>query len=48
MEKKFEPIPAFNDHTNCKGHGNWMLDCTFEKEEERGVLIKALDNYIEE
>lgn len=39
--------PKFNDHVNCKGHANWMLDCTFEKEEEREVMKKSLDNYLQ-
>lgn len=47
MEKTLKPIPRFNDHgANCKGHGNWMLDCTYEKQEDRDNLIKVLDNYI--
>lgn len=47
FEKKFEPIPPFNDHgSSCKGHANWMLDSTLETEEERSVLIKAIDNYL--
>lgn len=46
MEKEYKPIPSFNDHQNCKGHANWMLDCTFTKEEERELMIKSLDNYI--
>lgn len=46
--KKPNPIPRFNDHgPACKGHANWMLDCTFEKQEERDVMINALNNYID-
>lgn len=46
METKFKPIPPFNDHgAVCKGHANWMLDCTYEKKEDREMLLKILDNY---
>ena len=46
-ERTYEPIPAFNDHgSTCKGHGNFMLDCTYEKKEDREILIKALDSSI--
>ncbi len=44
---ELKPIPRFNDHgAGCKGHANWMLDCTFEKQEERDVMIQTLDHYI--
>lgn len=46
IEKKFKPIPAFNDHPNCKGHGNYMLDCTYETQEERDLLSKCIDNVL--
>jgi len=47
MTKTFEPIPRFNDHgAGCKGHLNWMLDCTMEKQEEREIMIKSIENYI--
>ena len=47
MDQKLRPIPRFNDHgVNCKGHANWMLDCTFENQEDRDVLIRVLDKYI--
>lgn len=45
MTEKLKPIPVFNPHTNCKGHANFMLDCTYEKQEERDLLIKVLENY---
>jgi len=48
MIEKLKKIKAFNDHSNCKGHGNWMLDCEFESQEDRDVLIKCLNNYIDE
>lgn len=48
-DKKFKPIPKFNDHgSSCSGHANVMLDCTYEKQEERNLIIHCLDNYIEE
>lgn len=47
MEKTYKPIPRFNDHgAGCKGHGNSMLDCTYEKKSERDNLINVLNNYI--
>jgi len=47
--KKLEAIPRFNDHgSSCSGHANEMLDCTYEKQEDRNRIIKCLDNYIEE
>lgn len=45
-QKKFKAIPAFKDHTNCQGHGNAMLDNTFETEDERNLLGKILDRLI--
>lgn len=44
--KIYEPIAPFKDHQNCKGHGNYMLDCTFETREERDMMIRVLDNHI--
>lgn len=44
---QYEKVPAFNDHLNCKGHANFMLDCEYEKKEERDLLVSVLDNYIE-
>jgi hypothetical protein len=42
-------IPKFNDHgSNCKGHANYMLDCEYENQEDRELLVKVLDNYIDE
>ena len=47
MEKKLEPIPRHNNHgQECKGHANWMLDCTFETQEERDIMISVLDKHI--
>lgn len=47
METKYKPIPRFNDHgAGCKGHANWMLDCTFEEQEDRDSMVKALDSTI--
>ena len=45
--KEYEKIPSFNDHPNCKGHANFMLDCEYEKKEDRDLLVNCLDNYIE-
>ena len=49
--EKLEPIEKFNDckargHT-CKGHNNHWLDCTYETQDERDLLVKILDNRIE-
>lgn len=42
-------IPRFNDHgAGCKGHANHMLDCEYERQEDRDVMIKVLDKYIGE
>lgn len=46
-EKKFEPIKAFNDHPGCKGHANYMLDCTYEKKEDRDLMMEILTKYID-
>ncbi len=43
---KIEKTKPFNDHSQCQKHANWMLDSTLEKEEEREVLISAIDNYL--
>ncbi len=50
MEKqlKLRPIRSFNDHINCKGHANSVLQCTYETQEERDLLSKILGNYIDE
>ena len=42
-----EPIPKFNDHPNCKGHANFMLDCEYTEKEDRNLLVKVLENYID-
>ena len=47
MEKKLTPIPRFNNHgKECEKHANWMLDCTFENQEERDLMINVLDKHI--
>jgi len=48
-EKEFYSEP-FNEHAsqNCKGHGNNLTSDTYENEEQRELLVKILDNYIEE
>lgn len=46
-EEVFAPIPKFNDHGSaCSGHANFMLDCTYEKKEDRELLSRVVDNYI--
>lgn len=48
MEKEFESIPRFNDHgSTCSGHGNYVLDCEYKIKDQRDLLVKVLDNYIE-
>ncbi len=45
--KKLKPIPRFNDHGGtCKGHANFMLDCTYEEQEDRDALSRILSRYI--
>ena len=46
MEKKYKPIKPFNDHQNCRGHANFMLDSTLESEADRQIVIQAVENYI--
>lgn len=45
-KKIYKPIPPFNDHQNCSGHQNYMLDCTYETKEEVELIKGILDNYI--
>lgn len=45
-EKELPQIKAFNDHQNCKGHENHMLDCEYTKQEERDLIKKCVSNYI--
>ena len=47
--KQYEPIPSFtpDSHKSCKRHADYLLDCEFKTKEERVLLIKCLDNYIE-
>lgn len=44
-DKIYKPIPAFNDHSNCKGHANVLLDSTYETKEEVDLVKKIIDNY---
>lgn len=44
--KKYKPILPFKDCHNCKGHSNYYLDCTYETQEERELLVKVIENYI--
>jgi len=47
-EKIYKQTPRFNDHgSSCKGHSNALLDCTFETQDEVDLLVKILDNYVE-
>jgi len=45
-EKIYKPIKAYNDHQNCKGHANVLLDSTYETKEEVELIKKVIDNYI--
>lgn len=47
QEKRYSLVKSFNDHPNCKGHANAVLDDTFERKEERELLSNILDNYME-
>lgn len=48
-KKTFEAIPKLNDHgSSCSGHANYMLDCTYEKQEDRTLIVSCLNNYIED
>lgn len=43
-EYKYKSFPRFNDHvSSCKGHANFMMDCEFEKEEDRSLMISVLE-----
>ena len=48
MDKEFKPIPRFIPESckGCKGHGIYMLDCDYTKKEDRDLLNKVLDDYI--
>ena len=48
MEKQYPKVEPFKDHQNCSGHANYMLDCTYEKIEERNALVKTINNYVKE
>ena len=48
MKKKYKPIPAFNPHSNCKGHQDSLLDSPLDTDEDRALLTRVLENYIEE
>ena len=45
---KYKSFSPFNDHSNCKGHANSMLDSTYETEEERELLMKIISRLIKE
>lgn len=47
-EYKYPKFAPFNDHQGCKGHANYFLDCSYEKEDDRELIQKVLSNYIEE
>lgn len=49
MKKTYAKVPKFVPDTckNCKGHGVEMLDCEYTEKEDRNLLIKVLNNYIE-
>ena len=42
-------IEKFNDHgSSCKGHKNFMLDCTYEDQKDRDLLTKVIGNHVDE
>lgn len=41
-------IPSYNPHTNCPGHGIYMLDCEYEDKQDRDLLVKVLEHYTNE
>ena len=45
-EEELTAIPRFNDHGNCQGHANYMLDCEYKTKKERVDIIKCISNYI--
>ncbi len=47
-KKTLPTIKPFNDHQSpqCKGHANFMLDCTYETIEEREQIVKSISNYL--
>ena len=47
--EKLKSYPRFNDHgKDCQKHANWMLDCEFISKEDRDILVKALENAMQE
>ena len=47
MTQQQTKFPPFNDHgAGCKGHANFLLDCTYEKQEDRDLLVTVLSAYI--
>lgn len=46
MNYKNKSFKPFNDHSNCKGHGNFMLDSSLEEETDRVAVIQAINNYL--
>jgi hypothetical protein len=49
MPPKLTPIPPFNPHgKGCSGHQDSYLDCTYEEQSERDLLVRCLSNYIVE
>jgi len=49
MEKKYTPIPRFNDHgAGCKGHANFLLDCEYTEQADRDLIVQILDRLINE
>lgn len=46
MQKQYERVEPFKDHQNCSGHANVMLDSTYEKKEERDLLVKVITGYV--
>ena len=44
-EYKYKSFTPFNDHPGCKGHANYFLDTTYEREEDRELISNILKNY---
>jgi len=48
MPKEYEKIPPFNPHNNCTGHGIYMLDIDYTDKDDRDLLVKCLNHFIDE
>lgn len=48
MEKQYEKIEGFKDHSNCPGHANFILDCEYETKDQRDLLVSVINNYVKD